>query len=454
MPATLRLTDGSYMRHTDVQRVLAFLNNMRCVEITGFSNLGKSALMRLLSQPDVWVRELGEAGAQFLPVYIDCNRMLEMTDQGFYELVLRCLQESNTVLAEDTELVTAYDTLIAPASEFQVPLSFSRGLTAALNAGQGKIVLLFDEFDEPFQQIDSRVFINLRAKKDGHSDGLAYVTATVRSLSELSVGDHGNEFCELFVHQAWRLAPLTAADVEKYVLTYAERHAVPLQRADAEFVYQWTGGHPGMLDGVCHLLADALHSDPEESTDRWAFHRSLVPSVRREPVLVDECDKIWLELTTAERETLLALFAGAETDSAAMDRLRLRHLLFDVDGEPRLFGRLMALYVQQKVDKPTTQPERLWVDRDSGEVLVNGKAAETLTRLEYQLMLLLFDNVDKIVDKYQIVAGVWGEGYIDSVDDARIEKLVSRLRQKIEPDPASPQFVTTVRGRGYRLVLS
>jgi DNA-binding winged helix-turn-helix (wHTH) protein len=454
MPATLRLSDGSYMRHTDVQRVLAFLNNMRCVEITGFSNLGKSALMRLLAQPDVWVRELGEAGARFLPVYIDCNRMLEMTDQGFYELVLRCLQESSTVLAEDRELVTAYDTLIAPASEFQVPLSFSRGLTAALNAGQGKIVLLFDEFDEPFQQIDSRVFINLRAKKDGHSDGLAYVTATVRSLSELSVGDHGNEFCELFVHQPWRLAPLTAADVEKYVLTYAARHAVPLQRADADFVYQWTGGHPGMLDGVCHLLADALRSRPEESTDRWAFHRALVPSVRREPVLVDECEKIWLELTTMERETLIALFAGEETHPTVMDRLRLRHLLLDVDGEPRLFGRLMAVYVQQKMDKPAAQPERLWVDRDSGEVLINGKAAETLTRLEYQLMLLLFDNVDKIVDKYQIVAGVWGEGYIDSVDDARIEKLVSRLRQKIEPDPASPQFVTTVRGRGYRLVLS
>ena len=136
-----------------------------------------------------------------------------------------------------------------------------------------------------------------------------------------------------------------------------------------------------------------------------------------------------------------------------MERLRLRHLMLDVDGEPRLFGRLIAVYVQQKVDKPVAQTERLWVDRDSGEVLVNGKPAETLTRLEYQLMLLLFDNVDKIVDKYQIVSGVWGEDYIDSVDDARIEKLVSRLRQKIEPDPASPQFVTTVRGRGYRLIL-
>ncbi|OUC05963.1 hypothetical protein RY27_24030, partial [Litorilinea aerophila] len=53
---------------------------------------------------------------------------------------------------------------------------------------------------------------------------------------------------------------------------------------------------------------------------------------------------------------------------------------------------------------------------------------------------------------YQIVTHVWGESYIDEVDDARIEKLVSRLRQKIEPDPSSPRFLTTIRGRGYRLL--
>ncbi|MEZ4612581.1 MAG: helix-turn-helix domain-containing protein [Caldilineaceae bacterium] len=90
---------------------------------------------------------------------------------------------------------------------------------------------------------------------------------------------------------------------------------------------------------------------------------------------------------------------------------------------------------------------------DSGEVIVDGEAAETLTNLEYRLMLLLFQNANKIVDKYQIVTQVWGESYIDDVDDARIEKLVSRLRQKIEEDSGNPRFLTTVRGRGYRLVL-
>ena len=94
------------------------------------------------------------------------------------------------------------------------------------------------------------------------------------------------------------------------------------------------------------------------------------------------------------------------------------------------------------------------MDTASGTVSVNGKPIESLTALEYKLMLLLFQNHDRLIDKYQIVTSVWGESYIDEVDDARIEKLVSRLRQKIEPDPANPRFLTTVRGRGYRLAIA
>jgi DNA-binding response OmpR family regulator len=38
------------------------------------------------------------------------------------------------------------------------------------------------------------------------------------------------------------------------------------------------------------------------------------------------------------------------------------------------------------------------------------------------------------------------------VDDARIEKLVSRLREKLESKPEEPQYLQTIRGRGYKLV--
>jgi DNA-binding response OmpR family regulator len=75
-----------------------------------------------------------------------------------------------------------------------------------------------------------------------------------------------------------------------------------------------------------------------------------------------------------------------------------------------------------------------------------------LTDLEYRLLLLLWGRLDKLCDKYQIVESVWGQNFIDEVDDARIEKLVSRLRAKIEEDPANPRYLMTVRGRGYKLI--
>lgn len=99
----------------------------------------------------------------------------------------------------------------------------------------------------------------------------------------------------------------------------------------------------------------------------------------------------------------------------------------------------------------TEQVARLWVDAGSGNVWVERRPIEPLTKLEYRLLLLLYENENKICNKYKIVEEVWGEYYTDQVDDSRIEKLVSRLRRKIEPDPAHPQFIITVRGRGYRL---
>jgi DNA-binding response OmpR family regulator len=75
-----------------------------------------------------------------------------------------------------------------------------------------------------------------------------------------------------------------------------------------------------------------------------------------------------------------------------------------------------------------------------------------LTDLEYRLLEALNSRRDKLTDKYQIVTAVWGEKYLGEVDDARVEKLVSRLRSKIEADPAEPRYLLTQRGRGYKLL--
>lgn len=456
MPDSLRLVDGGYMRRLDIHHIIQMLCNLACVELIGFSNVGKSALLRLLAQNDVWTQEIGEAGQEFLPVYIDCNRMLEMSDHGFYELVLRCLQESSPQLAALAPLAQAYETLVAPASEFQVPLSFNRGLTAVLQSTQRKLILLLDEFDEPFAKIDSRVFLNLRALQDRYKATLAFVTATEQPLTQQRPEDHCGEFCELFSHHSWHLAPLTRSDVDRFVHQYVMVHDVDFMAADLDFIYDWCGGHPRLLEAGCDLMATEIESAqvrPTDSLQRQQLHRQFARQLRSNETMQLECAKIWNKCTTAEQSELLGLFdTDHPADPHVLASLTRQHLLLKSESVPQFFCRYFSEYVQRKVLQTRPISSAIWVDVESGEVLVNGDTVDTLTNLEYRLMLLLFQNPEKIMDKYQIVSHVWGEEYIDEVDDARIEKLVSRLRQKIEQDPSNPHFLTTVRGRGYRLV--
>src|SRR5205814_6739045 len=94
------------------------------------------------------------------------------------------------------------------------------------------------------------------------------------------------------------------------------------------------------------------------------------------------------------------------------------------DGTLAPFCDLVADFVRRQATIQREVPEGIWVDEDAGEVWVSGRPIEALTELEFKLLKLLFQRLNKITDKFQIVETVWGVDYIEQVDDARIEKLV------------------------------
>ena len=73
-----------------------------------------------------------------------------------------------------------------------------------------------------------------------------------------------------------------------------------------------------------------------------------------------------------------------------------------------------------------------------------------LSSKENAIMKLFLDNVNRIFSKDMIYDLVWGEAIID---ENAIMVYINRLRQKIEDDPAKPQYIQTVRGLGYRFVI-
>jgi hypothetical protein len=432
-------------RADELDYIFSCVTDAECCAIVGLSNMGKSVLLRSVKP----AARSGFGGVQeheYAFIYIDFNLMVEMTEQAFYELILR---SASTMLSiGDDQRVrerveSAYRKVVDSSNPFLIPLGFNEGIMALCEELGKQIVLLFDEFDEPFGQIDQRVFLNLRALKDRYDRQLCYVVATGKRLEDMRHGSEIGEFCEMFAHQTLHLSPLHQRDMQHAVTTFLIREGLTPTEHDLNFVWMETGGHPGLVDAVCHVLAA---TGGVESESDYSIVREKLDS---DPNVRNECIKLWNGLDGQQQETLIDLVGGEKIGREKRGTLFQNGILREVD---QVFGALFSGFVrrQRLVKSPYLPGVR--VDVDAGAVWVDGKRTVTLTELEYRLLLLLYGRIGKICDKYQIVEAVWGEEYLDQVDDARIEKLVSRLRKKIEPNPNEPRYLKTVRGRGYRLV--
>jgi DNA-binding response OmpR family regulator len=91
----------------------------------------------------------------------------------------------------------------------------------------------------------------------------------------------------------------------------------------------------------------------------------------------------------------------------------------------------------------------LRVDPSRRTVELQGRPV-ALTTLEFDLLYFLAARPGRVFSREALMEQVWGSDRV--VDERSIDSLVSRLRHKLESDPASPRYVQTVWGAGYRLL--
>jgi len=94
-------------------------------------------------------------------------------------------------------------------------------------------------------------------------------------------------------------------------------------------------------------------------------------------------------------------------------------------------------------------PVRMDVERH----VVTVKGQHTLLPLkEFELLEMLLRNSGRVLTRAQLIDRVWGSDYVG--DTKTLDVHVKRLRSKVEPDPANPEFIVTVRGLGYKFETS
>jgi pSer/pThr/pTyr-binding forkhead associated (FHA) protein len=131
--------------------------------------------------------------------------------------------------------------------------------------------------------------------------------------------------------------------------------------------------------------------------------------------------------------------------------------LAKVDGEPTVVFRFLRSSeetlkapAKEETRKTAAAKEQLFLDRDQRMLRINGSEIY-LTKKQFQVLEVLYDNRGKACSIDDISNGAWGE---DGATNDLIAHYIGIIRKKIEPDPSKPHYITTIPGRQgcYRLV--
>lgn len=148
-----------------------------------------------------------------------------------------------------------------------------------------------------------------------------------------------------------------------------------------------------------------------------------------------------------EIDRVVGLEVGA--DDYITKPFSMRELLARVKAQLRRTDML-----REQLNKPLAQVEQPALRFD--DLIVNGTRREAtlagkplaLKPKEYDLLLFFAGHKGQLLTRDFLLERVWGWGFTG--DSRTVDVHVRWLRQKIEPDPAQPRRIVTVRGGGYR----
>ena len=122
--------------------------------------------------------------------------------------------------------------------------------------------------------------------------------------------------------------------------------------------------------------------------------------------------------------------------------------ILEVKARIRALLRRANTAAQQQKDQNRLTQGVITVDVDERAAWRDGEPVE-LTAKEFDLIELLLRNPGRVYSRENLLNQVWGYEYIGEL--RTVDVHIRRLREKLEPDPANPQYILTKWGVGYYL---
>ncbi len=446
-------TQQSGFRQPETNQLFNWMLAGESASIIGISGVGKSNLFNHLRDPQTQAAYLDNSTVTTVIVKANFHYIPDFSDRSIYSLILEQLEllegdaDRLGLSPQDIEQISQYHELLLDAKDdvLKVQRYFKLALRVLLGQSKRRLVFLFDQFDDVYQEAEPRLFANLRGLREAYKYHISYLVFTRDMLPNLIEMDAAREeFYELLASNIMGLKPYAKSDAMSVLDRVAKRNQLALTDELRDCLYDLAGGHAGLLRAA--LLGSAQHNLTNQLHGPNVANRLLqISGVEM------ECEKLWRSLSTHEQRTLMGIAQSFNTaqDANVVSQLQIKGLLAEEDTAV-IFSPLFARFV---ATQEALWERPLFFDEPSRQIWVLGNPAPRLTQLEYKLFQQLYEQEGEVVEKDDLISAGWPNAK-GGVSDEALIAAIARLRKKIEPDSKNPRFLQNVHNQGYMLQLS
>jgi DNA-binding response OmpR family regulator len=187
------------------------------------------------------------------------------------------------------------------------------------------------------------------------------------------------------------------------------------------------------------VLADLRLGDHENDRDFSGLAIAKAAAVKEIPCIIITA------YPTVEAIRLALRSRGAE--ALAEDLVPKAH------GPEAILDAIKVVLGSRNFGAPAEPVPELAVDLDLGMVYLRGETL-ALSELQYKLIAYLARNEGGVCSREELIEAIYGEAmsHQEASMDKRLERLVARVRVKVEDDPHNPSHLIKEYGRGFRLI--
>lgn len=155
-----------------------------------------------------------------------------------------------------------------------------------------------------------------------------------------------------------------------------------------------------------------------------------------------QCPILFLSSKNDELDKILGLAVGG--DDYITKPFSPKEVAYRVKAQLR-----RSEYKQNAMQGQVIKVGMLTIESECCRVSKAGKEIE-LTAREFEILQYMAQNIGRVISRERLYESIWGEDSFGC--DNTIMVHIRHLREKIESNPASPEYIITVKGLGYKLV--